>query len=497
MKCLAATDSDDGQFSISGDGTLRVAGCVGTRICLPELLSILTLKLAHDALGYFGYKKTYDRIAETYFRPSLSKVVKAYVSGCPQCIQNKTARRLPEGSLLPIDADPLPAAFDTVSFEIIVSLPFSKGFDAVMVVVDKFSKYGIFIPAMSNFTAESAARYFFDNVVRQGWLPTKFITDRDPQWIKGFWRHLAQRLGIDHRLSMAYHAQTDGAREHLNQILEVALRVYPSPMQDDWSDHLPLVELAYNTAKSVTTGFAPIKLIYIQPQNIIARLVSPTKVTTTLSDDTAAFLDVAKNRIVDAQDMIRLAVASQKQYYDARHTPPTQYKVGDLVCLQLDKHPIAAIKVNKLSPQKLPPYKVVKVHSSGRALEVDFPEELKIHRTVSVQYVERVPPDNFNRPTPALPPIAKFSESLFDKRVSRGKTKYQVKFEGYDVTQAKWMDKEDLPNTMVADYERRYIGHRIRTLATELVEAITDDAELYPLPRRFLTVHPKKSQFME
>ena len=154
-------------FYIHRDGSMRYRGRLGERICLPESLLERAIKLAHDHLGHFGYLKTYERITHTYYRPNMSAYVKKYVAGCPQCIVNKTARRLPPGELQPI-VERCSRAFETVSFDMIVSLPWSNNYDAIMVVVDKLTKYEMFIPTVSHFTAKSAADCFFDNVVSRG-----------------------------------------------------------------------------------------------------------------------------------------------------------------------------------------------------------------------------------------------------------------------------------------------------------------------------------------
>ncbi|MDB5851806.1 MAG: hypothetical protein JWP29_5558 [Rhodoferax sp.] len=503
-------DSEDevNQFKLHPDGTLRYKTLAGSRICLPEALIRASLQIAHDNLGHFGYKKTYDRISETYYRPGLSKVVKSYIQSCPKCVQNKIKRKLPEGDLQPIDSEISPKAFETISFDMIVALPFSKGYDAIMVVIDKFSKYGIFVSAMSNFTAESSAKSFFDNVVRRGWLPTKFITDRDPRFMGAFGKSLGKMLGVDHRFSTAYHAQTDGATERLNQTLEIALRAYTSPMQDDWVEHLPMIELAYNSARGVTTGFSPFELLYAQPQDIVSRLLTPNVITEN-NDSAKDFMEMAANRIKDAQEMIRLAVASQKKYYDKRHSPMTDWKKGDLGALRLDLHPVSAVKVNKIGPQKLPPYKVLEVKSGGRALRLDFPPELKIHPVVSAQHVDRVIPDAFNRPGAQPPPFVKFPEYVFEKRKVRGgKAKYKVRFEGYDVSRAEWLDEVDIPAVLVKEFEERTSARRNANsfVAMDLVKSGNSIGEsgnqavlpqFQPLFNRFPIVRPKPGEFVE
>jgi len=107
----------------------------------------------------------------------------------------------------------------------IVFLSWSNNYNTIMVVVDKLTKYRMFIPIVSHFMAKSAMDCFFDHVVSRGWLPVKFITNRDSRFMGTLWEHLCTCLEIEHRKSTAYHAQTDGQTERWNQILEIALIV--------------------------------------------------------------------------------------------------------------------------------------------------------------------------------------------------------------------------------------------------------------------------------
>jgi hypothetical protein len=143
----------------------------------------------------------------------------------------------------------------------------------LQVIVDRLTKTGLFIPTTSNYTAETIAELCIENVVRRGWIPDKLITDRDAKLVRSFWKKLAKRLRFDHWLTAAWHAQTDGAAERLSQTLEVAIRAYIEPRQDNWAKELPLLKLAYNTAKNAVTGFSPYELLYIQPHDHIKRLI--------------------------------------------------------------------------------------------------------------------------------------------------------------------------------------------------------------------------------
>src|SRR5258705_12818938 len=276
---------------------------------------------------------------------------------------NKLSKQKTPGSLLPINVDKPQKAFECVCIDFIVGLPFSRGFDSIMVVINKFTRFGIFIPTNSNYTAISTADLFVKHVVcGGGWLPSKFITDCDTKFLAEFWQGVMEALKIKHRPSTAYHAQSDGATERLNQIIEIMLRAYTSPLQDDWVMFLPMVALAYNMACNVSTSKTPVEMLYIQPHDVLKRLLQPQEIDNKngQKETIEVWLEQVKIRISDAQEAIRFAAALQKWYYDSKHGTLPDYKVGDYVSVRLDKHP-SFVRHNKLSQQKLPPCKIMEI----------------------------------------------------------------------------------------------------------------------------------------
>src|SRR5258705_10772043 len=139
-KCSMNNEDPDG-YSISGS-LLQFTTSKGIRTCIPTTLLREVLHIAHDTLGHGGYTKTYDRIPANYYRPKLAAYIEDYVARCPKCTVNKIAQSKLPGNLLPIDATtpgtPL-GAFKCVGIDFIVQLPKSEGFDAIMVIIDKFT----------------------------------------------------------------------------------------------------------------------------------------------------------------------------------------------------------------------------------------------------------------------------------------------------------------------------------------------------------------------
>ncbi|GLB44075.1 putative retrotransposable element tf2 155 kda protein type 1-like [Lyophyllum shimeji] len=115
-----------------------------------------------------------------------------------------------------------------------------------MVVVDSVGKRAHFIPTHTTCTAMGAVNLYYKHVWKLHGLPDAFVSDRGPQFVAEFTRELYRLLGIKLSTSTAYHPQSDGQTERVNQELEQYLRVFCNERQDDWDDLLPEVEFQYN-----------------------------------------------------------------------------------------------------------------------------------------------------------------------------------------------------------------------------------------------------------
>ena len=103
-------------------------------------------------------------------------------------------------------------------------------------VVCRLSKERHYIPCTASdegTSAESTAMMLIREVFRLHRLPASIISDRGPQFITTVWKSFYKRLGISAKLSTAFHPETDGQTERVNQAVETHLRTYYSYMQDD------------------------------------------------------------------------------------------------------------------------------------------------------------------------------------------------------------------------------------------------------------------------
>ena len=113
-----------------------------------------------------------------------------------------------------------------LTVEFITKLLVIAGKDAVLVVCNRLSKITHFVATMEGTSVEGLARLFRDNVWKLHDLPESVVSDMGPQFAAELTKELNKILGIETRLSIAFHPQTDGQTEQMNQELEQYLRFF-------------------------------------------------------------------------------------------------------------------------------------------------------------------------------------------------------------------------------------------------------------------------------
>ena len=178
------------------------------------------IRLHHDTLvgGHGGQWKTVELVTRNFWWPGITKEVKQYVEGCDACQRNKNCTEQLAGKLMPNSIPEKPQTH--ISADFITKLPLVQGYDSILVVVDRLTKMAHFIPTTEKTSAEGLTRLFRDNVWKLHRLPESIILDRGPQFVAGIIRELNGMLGIKSKLSTAFHPQTDGQTERVNQKLE-------------------------------------------------------------------------------------------------------------------------------------------------------------------------------------------------------------------------------------------------------------------------------------
>lgn len=148
--------------------------------------------------------------------------------------------------------------------DFIEALPLSSGFNCILVIVDLFSKYAHFLGLKHPFTAATVAQKFLNDVYKLHGLPVAIVSDRDKVFTSKLWRELFRLADVQFRHSSAYHPQSDGQTERVNQCLETFLRCFVHSCPGKWSKWLAVVEYWYNTSDHSALGRSPFEVLYGQ-----------------------------------------------------------------------------------------------------------------------------------------------------------------------------------------------------------------------------------------
>src|SRR5258705_7596189 len=165
-------------------------------------------------------------------------MVKDYMASCATCTHMKSPRHKPYGKLKQLLIPSRP--WSSILMDFIEQLPDSKGFSAILVIVNCLTKQVIFIPSHNMANAPQVAWLFLIHIFSKHGVPAHVTSDQGSEFVSHFFRSLGKLLWIELHFMSGYHLEGDGQMEHLNQVLEQYLRAYTNYQQDDWSSLLPL-----------------------------------------------------------------------------------------------------------------------------------------------------------------------------------------------------------------------------------------------------------------
>lgn len=108
--------------------------------------------------------------------------------------------------------------------DFVTGLPLSDTYDAILVVVDRWTKMRHLILCNTTTGLEELAKLYLHHVWKLHGLPNTIVSDRGTQFMSNFWKHLCLKLKIKAQLFRALHPETDGQTESFNSVNEQYLR---------------------------------------------------------------------------------------------------------------------------------------------------------------------------------------------------------------------------------------------------------------------------------
>jgi len=424
-----------------------------------DALRVELMQTHHDdpLAGHYGVDKTLELLTRNYYFPGIHSYVKKYVASCDLCSRGKSPRHLKHGELAPLPVPPGP--WKGISCDLIVDLPISNGYDSILVFVDRFTKMCHLIPCTKTTTSPEFARMLLDHVIRLHGIPESIVSDRGSIFTSQFWTALSKFLNLGKRLSTAFHPQTDGQTEKMNQTVEQYLRIYCNYQQDDWSNLLSLAEFSYNNARHASIDCSPFYANYGYNPQFNVDLRQFAKYPVPAAKEMAERL---KNTHEDLTELIKMTQNQQAKYYDAKHKR-VEYKVGDKVWL-LSQNVRTQRPSKKLDWKRIGPYPILE-RIGTQAYRLKLPPSMKIHPVFHVSLLDRyIESDLPGRVQPPPPPviiedqIEYEAEEVLDSKIMRRRLFYLIKWKGYPVSDNSWEPVSHLSNAkdLVDSFHARY-----------------------------------------
>jgi hypothetical protein len=167
-----------------------------------------------------GSTKMYHDLKQHYWWTKMKIEIARYVARCDTCRRVKAIHMKTAG---PLQSLPIPIwKWEDISMDFIVGLPrTAKGYDSIWVIVDRLTKIAHFLPVKTYYPILTYAELYIARILSLHGVPKTIVSDRGPQFVsKLFWEELHKSLGTKLLHSSAYHPQTSGHTERVNQILE-------------------------------------------------------------------------------------------------------------------------------------------------------------------------------------------------------------------------------------------------------------------------------------
>ena len=330
------------------------------------------LAIMHDDpfAAHFGFAKTLAKLQTRFWWENMSADVRRYCRTCERCQMVKG--RFPKiGNRL--NTISVEEPFEIIHLDLIENLAKTKdGFQHILVIIDKFSKWPELIPMKTKDAQEMCAALMRYWVTHYG-VPRSIIADGGKQFQSNMASILYAHLGIQGRTISPHHPQTNSQVERMNRVIKEALRNMVAENQKDWPDYLDSIAFAYRSAVNESTGFSPYQLLYgrqpVLPVDILYG--EPSKVEAMERDEGKYHLRLTTN----LREAWKLAFSKneearkrQKEYYD-KEAKDRAFEPGDWVLARARPHTKKEIKKALMLPLTGPFVVVRKTSESSYELK--------------------------------------------------------------------------------------------------------------------------------
>ena len=259
------------------------------------------------------------------------------VAHCGRCIQYKAKGQLPPMQPI-ICTEPMELIhIDYIGMEVMVVTDKKPVVKNVLVVIDHFTWY-VQVFVTKNHTERTMARVLYNNYFSVFSFPQHPMSDQGTEYYRKVIAAMCSLLGVKKIQTTPYHPQTNGLAERVHQTLQHMIGKLDSEKRKKWPAHIGSIIIAYNSTRSLVTGYSPYYLMFGQRPRLPIDLLFPTcrtqMLTHTIDKYVASLYDHLRDSLVIAQDCAVKEAQRQKWLYDHK-VGAIELRLGDhvLVCL--------------------------------------------------------------------------------------------------------------------------------------------------------------------
>jgi hypothetical protein len=248
----------------------------------------------------------------------------------------------------------------------------ARKFDSIWVIVDRLFKSAHFILMCTRYDARKYAEIYIARMLCLHGVPKMIISGRGSQFVACFWEQLHASLGTHLIHSSAYHPQTDGQMERVNQILKDMLRACVLEHPGSWDQNLPWAEFSYNNSYQESLKMAPFEVLYGQRCCILLNWIEHGEKMIFGPN----IIEEAEMIVRRVQDNLKAAKSRQETYANKRRRP-LEFEDGNHVYLRVS--PMKGMKrfgvKGKLAPRYIGSFPILEKCGTV-AYNLDLPPSL-------------------------------------------------------------------------------------------------------------------------
>ena len=292
----------------------------------------------HHSARHQGRDHTLSLMKERFWWPGMSQALLKAVANCGRCIQYKAKGQLPPMQPI-ICTEPMELVHtDYVGMEVTVATDKKPVVKNMLVVVDHFTRY-VQAFVTKNHMARTMAQVLYNNYFSVFSFPQRLMSDQGTEFCGKVIAAMCSLLGIEKIWTTLYPPQTNRSAERVHQMLQHMIGKLDPEKRKKWPAHIGSIITAYNSTRSLVTGYSPYYLMFRRRPWLRIDLLFPMRrtqmLTRTIDEYVASLYNRLRKSMVIAQDCAVKEAQRQKWLYDCK-VGAVELRPGDNVLVRLD-----------------------------------------------------------------------------------------------------------------------------------------------------------------